>query len=141
MMIKPQPPDRETLMSTRTTTAADGRPAPRGLRARPAAALLAASLLTLTGCGPNGFARDSLVENKGAEDFLDRIQKNCAKLSVGDQPLNWLLSTASNDVTFIDLTSKLYLGQFSPKDYTDGINAAYPTGTNQPALDCIFKQR
>jgi hypothetical protein len=104
-------------------------------------ALLAASLLALAGCGPNGFARDSLVEDKGAQAFLDRIQKNCAKLSVGDSPINFLLSTASNDVTFVDMTSKLYLGQFSRKDYTDGINAFYATGTNQPALDCIFKQQ
>lgn len=103
--------------------------------------LAAASLLSLTGCGPSGFARDSLVENKGAEGFLNRIQQNCGKLSVGNQPLNWLLSTSSNDVTFVDMSSKLYLGQFTPKDYKDGINAFYPTGTNQPALDCIFKQR
>jgi hypothetical protein len=105
------------------------------------ALLLAGIVCALTGCGPNGFARDSLVENKGAEAFLNRIQNNCGKLSVGNQPLNWLLSTSSNDVTFVDMTSKLYLGQFSPKDYTDGINAFYPTGTNQPALDCIFKQQ
>ncbi|WP_295453729.1 hypothetical protein [uncultured Thiodictyon sp.] len=105
------------------------------------AALLAVSLCALAGCGPNGFARDSVVEDKGSEAFLDRIQKNCAKLSVGDSPINFLLSTASNDVTFVDMTSKLYLGQFSRKDYTDGINAFYATGTNQPALDCIFKQQ
>ena len=104
-------------------------------------ALLAAALFALTGCGPNGFARDSVVESKGAEGFLDRIQQNCGKLSVGDSPINFLLSTSSNDVTFVDMTSKLYLGQFSRKDYTDGINAFYVTGTNQPALDCIFKQQ
>ena len=105
------------------------------------AVLLAVSLLTLAGCGPNGFARDSVVESKGAEGFLNRIEKNCGKLSVGDSPINFLLSTSSNDVTFVDMTSKLYLGQFSRKDYTDGINAFYATGTNQPALDCIFKQQ
>ena len=98
-------------------------------------------LLVLTGCGPGGFARDALVEDPGAEAFLNRIQQNCGKLSVGNQPLNWLLSSTSDDVTFIDMTSKYYFGQFSAKDYTDGINAFYPTGTNQPALDCIFKQR
>lgn len=103
--------------------------------------LPAVALLALAGCGPSGFARDALVEDKGAAAFLERIQKNCAKLSIGDSPINFLLSTASNDVTFVDMTSKLYLGQFSRKDYTDGINAFYATGTNQPALDCIFKQQ
>ena len=103
--------------------------------------LLVSGPLALTGCGPNGFARDALDENPQAEAFLDRIEKNCAKLSVGNQPLNWLLSTSSNDTYFVDATSKYYLGQFSQKDYTDSINAFYPTGTNQPALNCIFKQR
>ena len=103
--------------------------------------LLAGGVLAVAGCGPNGFARDSLVESSGANAFLNRIQQNCAKLSVGNQPLNWLLSNNSHDTTFVDMTSKLYLGQFSRKDYTDGINAFYPTGTNQPALDCIFKQQ
>jgi hypothetical protein len=112
----------------------------RGCRAA-CAALLVLCAGTLNGCGPNGFARDALIENKGAEAFLDRIEKNCAKLSVGNQPLNWLLSSTSNDTTFVDMTSKFYFGQFSRKDYTDAINAFYPTGTNQPALDCIFRQR
>jgi len=103
--------------------------------------LPALALLALTGCGPGGFARDALVEDPGAEAFLNRIQQNCGKLSVGNQPLNWLLSSTSNDVTFIDMTSKYCFGQFSAKDYTDGINAFYPTGTNQAALDCILKQR
>ncbi len=98
-------------------------------------------VLVLTGCGPGGFARDALVEDPGAEAFLNRIEQNCGKLSVGNQPLNWLLSSTNNDVTFVDMTSKYFLGQFSAKDYTDGINAFYATGTNQPALDCIFKQR
>lgn len=105
------------------------------------AALLAGGLLVLAGCGTNGFSPDALIENPGAEAFLDRIEKNCAKLSVGNQPLNWLLSTSSNDVTFVDVTSKFYFGQISAEQYASNINAFYPTGTNKPALDCIFKQR
>lgn len=107
----------------------------------PVAALLAGGLLAMAGCGTNGFSPDALIEDPGAEAFLDRIEKNCAKLSVGNQPLNWLLSTSSDDVTFIDVTSKFYFGQISPEQYQSNINAFYPTGTNQPALDCIFKQR
>lgn len=104
------------------------------------AGLLTTALLGLAGCGANGFSPDALVENPGAEAFLDRIEKNCAKLSVGNQPLNWLLSTASNDTFFVDLSSKLWFGQLTAAQYTDNINGFYPTGTNQPALVCIFEQ-
>ncbi len=102
------------------------------------AAMLTAFVLAATGCGTNGFAPDALVENPGADAFLNRIQQQCGKLSVGDQPLNYLLSSSSNDTYFVDATSKLYLGTFDKKQYADSINAFYPTGTNQPALDCIF---
>lgn len=102
--------------------------------------LLAVSLLVLAGCGADGFSRDALVESPNAEAFLDRIQANCGKLSVGNQPIGWLLSTSSNDTTFVDASSKLFLGQFSRSDYASFIDSFYPTGTNRPALDCIYKQ-
>ncbi len=48
---------------------------------------------------------------------------------------------ASHDTFFVDLTSKFWFGQLTPAQYADNINAFYPTGTNQAALDCIFQQR
>ena len=96
--------------------------------------VLSASLLALAGCGAGGFSQES----PGADAFMDRVQANCGKLSVGNQPIGWLLSASSNDTTFVDATSKLYSGQFSRSDYSDYINSFYPTGTNQPALDCIL---
>jgi hypothetical protein len=102
--------------------------------------LLPLCALLLPGCGADGFARDSVVESSGAAGFLDRIQRNCAKLSVGNQQLDWLLQPGSNDVGFVDAASKYYLGQFNAKQFRDYINAFYPTGTNGPALDCIDSQ-
>ncbi len=102
--------------------------------------LLSASLIGLAGCGAGGFSQDALDESPGAESFLNRIQTNCGKLSVGNQPIGWLLSASSNDTTFVDATSKLQSGQFSQSDYASYINSFYPTGANQPALDCIFNQ-
>jgi hypothetical protein len=101
--------------------------------------LLPLCVLALSGCGADGFARDSVVENSGADAFLDRIQTNCAKLSVGNQQLDWLLQ-GTNDVGFVDAASKYFLGQFNAKQFRDFINAFYPTGTNEPALDCIDSQ-
>ncbi len=101
--------------------------------------LLLASLLALSGCGtPDGFARDALIENPGADAFLTRIGQVCGKETVGNQRLNWMLSGDNDDTTFVDTTTKLYFGTFTRAQYSDAINAFYPTGTNQPALTCIF---
>lgn len=95
--------------------------------------------MAMAGCGENAALSDRLVENKGAEAFLDRVAKNCGKLSVGNQPLNDLLGMNSNTY-FIDESSKLYFGRVGRDAYSTDINAFYPGGTNQPALDCIFEQ-
>jgi hypothetical protein len=115
------------------------RPPMRRLR-RVSLWLPALCVLALPGCGADGFARDSVIESSGAEGFLDRIQSNCAKLSVGNQQLDYLLSSSNDDVGFVDAASKYYLGQFTAKQFRDYIEAFYPTGTNGPALDCIDAQ-
>lgn len=102
------------------------------------ALVLAATLIALTACGTNGFAPDALIENPGADAFLNSIAQNCGKESVGNQPLNYLLDASNDDTYFVDAASKLYLGTFSKAQFADGINAFYPTRTNQAALDCIF---
>lgn len=104
---------------------------------RPVAVVLAsASLLALGGCGAGGFSQEGVASN----DFLNRIQQSCGKLTVGHQPIGWLLSASSTDTTFVDATSKLYSGQFSRKDYEDYLSSFYPGGTSQEALDCIYSQ-
>lgn len=100
--------------------------------------LLLATMAALGGCGTDGFAPDAIIENPGADGFLNQIGQTCGKESIGNQPLNFMLSSNSDDTYFVDATSKLYLGTFNRAQYTDGINAFYPTGANQPALDCIF---
>jgi len=98
--------------------------------------LLAGVVATLAGCGAGGFAQES----PGADAFLDRVQTNCGKYSVGRQPIGWLLDASSNDTTFVDATTKLFSGQFSRSDYQDFLASFYPAGTSQATLDCIYKQ-
>lgn len=98
--------------------------------------LAAVSLSALAGCGAGGFSQEGVDTN----DFLNRIQQNCGKLSVGHQRIDWLLSTSSTDTTFVDATSKLYSGQFSRSDYEEYLSSFYPGGTSQATLDCIYKQ-
>lgn len=95
--------------------------------------------LGLTACG-NPVVDDRVVENKGAEAFLDRIAKNCGNLSVGNQQLRYLLDESNDDTYFVDESSKLYFGRVDKAAYATDINAFFPTDTNQPALDCIFEQ-
>jgi hypothetical protein len=90
--------------------------------------------------GGNPAIADRLVENRGAEAFLDRIAKNCGKLSVGNQQLDYLLDQDSDDTYFVDETSKLYFGRVDKAAYSSDINSFYPTDTNGSALDCIFAQ-
>lgn len=112
-------------------------PAPRRATFRPLLALLISALsLAMAGCGAGGFAQEGPESNA----FLNKVQANCGKLSVGHQTIGWLLSSNSADTTFVDATTKLYSGQFSQSDYASYINSFYPTGTNESALDCIFDQ-
>lgn len=107
-------------------------------------ATLSASLfiatIVLHGCGGDLVAPDSITEDPGAEAFLDRVDKVCGKLSIGNQPLNYLLDASGNDTYFIDESSKFYFGKVDQATFADNINSFYPTSANQAALDCIVAQ-
>jgi len=96
--------------------------------------------VVLAGCGTDPAVSDRLVENKGAEAFLNKIEKNCGTLYVGSNQIRDLLGVSSDDSYFIDVTSKLYFGKVGKDGYANDINAFYPTNRNQKALDCIFQQ-
>lgn len=102
---------------------------------RPVLPLLVATLI-LAGCG------GGLVAPEGSQSnaFLDRVGSHCGKLSIGNQPIDYLLDVNSNDVYFVDEASKLSAGEIDRATFSSDINAFYPTGTDQRALDCIFAQ-
>lgn len=101
--------------------------------------LAAVAALTLHACG-TVVAPDALLENPGAEAFLDRVGSHCGKLSIGNQTLGYLLDENSDDTYLVDESSKLYFGDVSRATFANDINSFYPTGENQPALDCLFAQ-
>lgn len=98
--------------------------------------LLVLASLTTAGCG------GGLVAPEGPESnaFLDQVAANCGKLSIGKQPINYLLDVNSNDVYFVDELSKLAAGEIDKATFASDINGFYPSGSNQRALDCIFAQ-
>lgn len=97
---------------------------------------LAITMLAITGCGGN------LVAPEGPESdaFLDQVQNSCGHFNIGTRPINYLLSVNSNDTYFIDETSKLSAGEIDQSTYASDINAFYPAGNNDSALNCIFEQ-
>ena len=103
---------------------------------------LAGFSLALVACAAGDGSGGGLIapEGKASNDFLDRIDARCGKLSIGNQPLNYLLDENNNDVYFIDEASKLAAGEVDRATFTSDINAFYPTGRNDQALACIFAQ-
>ena len=96
--------------------------------------------LLIAGCGGEAMAPDPIVENPNAEAFLDQVQRECGHLNLGSQPIGFLLSSSSDDTYFVDETTKLFAGRVSQEGYRDDINAFYPAGENEKALNCIFGQ-
>ena len=96
--------------------------------------------LALTGCGTDAAVSDRLVENQGAEAFLDQVQNKCGTLYLGNNQIRDLLDGSVDDTYFIDETSKLYFGKVDKQGYSGDINAFYPADRNKKALDCIFQQ-
>lgn len=102
----------------------------------PQALLLAASVVALAGCGGGLVA----PEGPQANAFLNQLSANCGKLSIGGQQIVYLLDANSSDAYFGDEATKLAAGEIDQATFTNDINSFYPTGTNQPALGCIFAQ-
>lgn len=93
--------------------------------------------LALAGCSGGGLIAPETPQSNA---FLDQVDANCGKLSIGNQPLNYLLDINNSDTYFIDEASKLSAGMVDKATFASDINAFYPTGSNQAALECIFTQ-
>lgn len=81
----------------------------------------------------------SLVAPEGptSEAFLDKVDQRCGKLSVGSQPIDYLLDSNSDDTTFLDETSKFGAGTIDAETYANDINSFYPMGNNTAAITCV----
>jgi hypothetical protein len=91
------------------------------------------SALLTSACG------GTLIAPEGPESnaFLDKVDQRCGKLSVGSQPIDYLLDINSNDTTFLDETTKFGAGRIDAQTYASDINSFYPTGDNTAAIACV----
>ncbi|MFB1485779.1 MULTISPECIES: hypothetical protein [unclassified Thiocapsa] len=112
------------------------------LRVRTTLVMTGVVILALFGCGGNLVAPDSLIEKPGVEGFYNQIAAACGHLNLGNQPLNYVINISNGDDNdyFLDETSKLYYGRIDRTTYATDINSFFPTGTNTPALNCIYAQ-
>jgi len=101
--------------------------------------ILVGLAVALAGCGKEGFVRDSVVEDPAANAFLTQVGKQCGNLNVGTGTINWLLQS-QDDIYFVDLTTKLFLGDMTRAKYKEDINSFYPVGDSSRAVECIFGQ-
>lgn len=97
-----------------------------------ATAVMAVTLL-LSACGGTLVAPEGPASNA----FLNQVDARCGKLSVGSQPIDYLLDDSSDDTTFLDETTKLGAGMIDAETYASDINSFYPMGDNEAAISCV----
>lgn len=93
-------------------------------------------VIALAGCGADLIAPEGPQTNA----FLNQVAARCGELTIGSQPIDYLLGVNADDAYFLDETSKLAAGDIGSEAYREDINAFYPTGDNQAALDCVVRQ-
>jgi hypothetical protein len=95
-----------------------------------------AATLAVTGCGGGLMA----PEGPAANAFLNKVDANCGKLTVGIQPIDYMLSNGTDDTTFLDETGKFGAGEMDKAAYASSINSFYPAGDNTAAINCVAAQ-
>jgi hypothetical protein len=117
------------------------RPKPIAKRLAGGVALLPA--LVLSGCGAGLMAPDPMIEDAGANAFLDRVSINCRDKTIGGNRLADLVNNSQNDGQadfFIDLTTKLYFGRTTRSAYASNVDAFFIGGDNAAGLNCIYSE-
>ncbi|MCB2022330.1 MAG: hypothetical protein KDG44_16160 [Burkholderiaceae bacterium] len=100
----------------------------------PAAALLVA----LGGC-----ASDAWKPNPTYDTFLNKVDKNCGTMRIGEVTISQLMNPGSNlySAYFVDMTSRFDLGRISTEDYVEGISTTFTTIRDTAGIRCIVAQK
>lgn len=114
-------------------------PWPDTLASSPRSLLLVAALLgALGGCAP-----DAWKPNPTYDTFLNKVDKNCGTMRIGEVTISQLMNPGSNlySTYFVDLTSRFDLGRVSAEDYVDGISSTFTTIRDSAGIRCIVAQK
>ncbi len=105
-----------------------------------AASLVAAFALfgAIGGCAP-----DAWKPNPTYDAFLNKVDKNCGTMRIGEASISQLTNPGSNlySAYFVDMTSRFELGRISTEDYMDGISSTFTTIENTTGIRCIIAQK
>jgi hypothetical protein len=69
--------------------------------------------------------------------FFDRIAKECFGHRLGSGSVYERVNSPTEGSYFLDIASKLYYGETSPRRFRDDVSSFYP-GTSPAAIDCIL---
>ncbi|MEO8124207.1 MAG: hypothetical protein ABI633_09175 [Burkholderiales bacterium] len=112
----------------------------KSARAPRAASLVAAFALfgAIAGCAP-----DAWKPNPTYDAFLNKVDKNCGTMRIGEVTISQLMNPGSNlySTYFVDMTSRFELGRISTQDYVDGISTTFTTIENTAGIRCIVAQK
>lgn len=107
----------------------------------PRAALFVAAFAlfgAVSGCAP-----DAWKPNPTYDAFLNKVDKNCGTMRIGEISISQLMNPGSNlySTYFVDLTSRFELGRISTEDYMDGIASTFTTIPETAGVRCIIAQK
>ncbi len=105
----------------------------------PRSLLLVAALLGgLGGCAP-----DAWKPNPTYDAFLNKVDKNCGTMRIGEVTISQLMNPGSNlySTYFVDMTSRFDLGRISAEDYIEGIASTFTTVPETAGVRCIVAQK
>ncbi|HRP27330.1 MAG TPA: hypothetical protein PLG77_02720 [Burkholderiaceae bacterium] len=107
----------------------------------PRAALLVGTLAlagVFAGCAP-----DAWKPNPTYDAFLNKVDKNCGTMRIGEASISQLMNPGSNlySAYFVDMTSRFESGRISTEDYMEGIASTFTTILDTAGIRCIIAQK
>lgn len=105
------------------------------------AGLLAGALALSAAFG--GCASDAWKPNPTYDAFLNKVDKNCGTMRIGEASISQLMNPGSNlySAYFIDMTSRFETGKISTEAYMEGIASTFTTILDTAGIRCIIAQK
>ncbi len=114
---------------------------PAALERAPRAALLVGALALSSAIG--GCAPDAWKPNPTYDAFLNKVDKNCGTMRIGEASISQLMNPGSNlySAYFVDMTSRFETGRISTEAYMEGIASTFTTILDTAGIRCIIAQK
>ena len=105
-------------------------------------AVLFVGALALSGA-IGGCAPDAWKPNPTYDAFLNKVDKNCGTMRIGEASISQLMNPGSNlySAYFVDMTSRFELGRINAAQYADAVSTTFTTIENTTGIRCIIAQR